>query len=117
MHRHPRANCERRTRLIPRARGSQDELGDECNEDEQLWLSTLSRYGTSYKHWALAKSAHELPECPTFRPTLEEFAEPGKYIKSIMPQACHPPMRTLAPGPLGTTAGGPPSTRSVVRAE
>ena len=30
--------------------------------------------------------AHELPECPVFRPTADEFADPGKYIRSIMPQ-------------------------------
>eukprot|EP00327_Prymnesium_parvum_P019940 CAMPEP_0113267698 /NCGR_PEP_ID=MMETSP0008_2-20120614/20749_1 /TAXON_ID=97485 /ORGANISM="Prymnesium parvum" /LENGTH=294 /DNA_ID=CAMNT_0000116751 /DNA_START=167 /DNA_END=1048 /DNA_ORIENTATION=- /assembly_acc=CAM_ASM_000153 len=56
-----------------------------CNEDEALWLTTLDRYGRGYRHWALAKSAHTLPECPVFRPSAEEFSEPGEYIESIMP--------------------------------
>ena len=42
-----------------------------CNEDEALWLTTLERYGSSCRHWAIAAPAHTLPECPVFRPTLE----------------------------------------------
>ena len=58
----------------------------EINEDEALWLRTLERYGQNCRHWAIARSAHDLPECPTFRPTAEEFKDPGRYIESIMPQ-------------------------------
>lgn len=55
-----------------------------CNDEESVWLATLERYGNSCKHWAIAQSAHTLPECPTFRPTIEEFSEPGRYVESIM---------------------------------
>lgn len=57
-----------------------------CNEEESLWLTTLERYGSSFRYWAIAQSAHTLPECPVFRPTLDEFSEPGRYVRSIMPQ-------------------------------
>ena len=35
------------------------------NPDEALWLRTLERYGQNCRHWAIARSAHDLPECPT----------------------------------------------------
>ncbi|KOO33961.1 putative lysine-specific demethylase jmj14-like protein [Chrysochromulina tobinii] len=57
-----------------------------CNEDEALWLRTLERYGQNCRHWAIAKEATDLPECPVFRPTAAEFSEPGRYFQSIMPQ-------------------------------
>ena len=57
-----------------------------CNEDEALWLRTLERYGQNCRHWAIAKEATDLPECPVFRPTAAEFSEPGRYFQLIMPQ-------------------------------
>ena len=53
--------------------------------DEALWLRTLERYGQNCRHWAIARSAHDLPECPTFRPTAEEFREPGAYLEALLP--------------------------------
>ena len=55
------------------------------NEDEELWLRTLERYGQNCRHWAIARSAHDLPECPVFRPTAAEFVEPGRYFQTILP--------------------------------
>ena len=69
------------------ARVSQNELpATEINEEEALWLRTLERYGQNARHWALAKSAQDIPECPVYRPTAAEFVEPGRYFQSILPQ-------------------------------
>ena len=29
---------------------------------------------------------NRIPECPVYRPTAEEFAEPGEYFRRILPQ-------------------------------
>ena len=79
----------RKLRSLPEVqRHLKHDVGEaNCNADELLWLQTLERYGTSFaKHWAVAKAVPELEECPTFRPTLEEWSEPGRYVESIMPQ-------------------------------
>ena len=86
----------------------------EINEDEELWLRTLERYGQNCRHWAIARSAHDLPECPTFRPTAAEFVDPGRYFESIMPQvqpalphvprACH---NAQCPHPVAPVSTGP----------
>jgi hypothetical protein len=68
------------------ARSQQELSSSQITPDETLWLRTLERYGQNCRHWAIARSAHDLPECPVFRPTAAEFAEPGRYIQSIMPQ-------------------------------
>ena len=67
-------------------RPAQNELpATEINEDETLWLRTLERYGQHCRHWAIARSAHDIPECPVFHPTAAEFVEPGRYFQQILP--------------------------------
>ena len=72
--------------LSPTLPTPQNLPASEINEDEALWLRTLERYGQNCRHWAIARSAHDLPECPTFRPTADEFVEPGRYFQKILPQ-------------------------------
>ena len=61
-----------------------------CTPDELLWLRTLERYSHTCKHWAAAMPGNKIPECPVYRPTAEEFAEPGEYFKRILPQVRSP---------------------------
>ena len=71
-----------------------------CNDDEALWLRTLERYGAeNCRHWAIARSAHDLPECPVFRPSAAEFAEPGSYFQRILPQMVEYGMCKVVPPP------------------
>ena len=55
-----------------------------CNPDELQWLRTLNRYGPMCRHWASAKAAASLPEAPTFYPTMEEFQDPARYVRSVL---------------------------------
>eukprot|EP00967_Tisochrysis_lutea_P081058 scaffold111638_cov33-Tisochrysis_lutea.AAC.6 len=64
----------------------QTDLGEaSCTKDELLWLRTLERYGYTCKHWAAARSGVDIPEAPTFHPTMEEFSDPGRYAPSLLP--------------------------------
>ena len=86
--------------------------------EEQLWLRTLRRYGeNNCRHWAAAASAANIPECPTFRPTTDEFADPGRYIESIIPRMAAygmckivPPEGWCPPPWSGRPPRGAPST-------
>ena len=52
-----------------------------------------------------ARSAHEVPLCPTYRPTAEEFLEPGRYVESILPEVARYGMCKVVPPP-GVQDGG-----------
>ena len=83
---------------VSRAQVELKEVG--CNVDELLWLRTLDRYGKNCRHWAIARPAHDLiPECPVLRPTAKEFAEPGRYFQTILPQIAEYGMCKVVPPP------------------
>lgn len=93
---HPRGGPYPVAQWMP---GCQEELGERsCTKDEVLWLRTLERYGSTCKHWAAARSGVDIPEAPTFYPTVEEFQDPGGCVASVRTVGLPPtPARATLP--------------------